>query len=113
MIKLMDILKDLFFEHKASSPSVKTGLPHKVCVLRNDPKNKHNRPRLKLNANDGTWWSITFDDNIQIIEGPVDKIQSKEWKSIVNWITLNKQGLEDVWNGKVEPRVFLRNAIKI
>lgn len=109
----MEILKSLFCEKMASKPSNFTGLPYKVYVSRNDPKNKHNRPRIKLFANNGLEWSVSFDDKIQVVAGDHNKINSKDWKMVVKWITLNKTNLDLVWNGKMNPEDFFGKSKRI
>jgi hypothetical protein len=100
----MEILKSLF-EKQATKPAQDTGLPFSVYVS-NNPKTKHNRPRLKLFGPDGEEWSVSFDDNIQILAGDASKIKSKEWKRIVKWISANRNGLILAWNNSMSPDEF-------
>lgn len=111
MIKLVEILKDIFCEKMASKPPEFTGLPFKVYVSRNE-NFRHNRPRLKLFSAEYKW-SISIDDPIEVIEGEFNKIDSKQWKTIVKWITENRTGLMGVWNGSIHPKDFLDHNKKV
>ncbi len=88
----------------ANLPPRRTRLPFDIFVSEKTYAPVGHRPRLKV-YDKGYESSVSIDDSILVLAGTA--ITGKAWKSLVQYIQLNRELLLLLWEGKIDQGAYI------
>jgi hypothetical protein len=105
-VKVRRIVESLAFSEDelfemANLSSSRTGLKQRIWVS-SDIRQRHKRPRLKVEGSDKVFYPVSIDDPIEFLAGQAPGFSAMSFKALRRFILLNRPVLMQYWRDELE-----------